>query len=225
MSLNYIFVYGMIIINCKLYSRIYYLGYKLNRLFVLDKLFICERIIYCLLYICVQYIVCKLQKFINKPLQLFAAPWAAARKSLFPHKIYSRPCLLLERNISLCMSMLIIPLYTKYTPGLVFFLREIFLFACPCLSFLFIQKNIPGLVFFSKKYFFSHDFVIHSFKYIIYSQPCLLFEENISLSISSVFRCFVCFSRKYFFLHNLVVWQSWILMPHWQLYYIHLARR
>ena len=176
MSLNYIFVYGMIIINCKLYSRIYYLGYKLNRLFVLDKLFICERIIYCLLYICVQYIVCKLQKFINKPLQLFAAPWAAARKSLFPHKIYSRPCLLLERNISPCMSMLIIPFYTKY---------------------------IPGLVFFSRKYFFSHDFVIHSFKYMIYSQPCLLFEENISLSISSVFRCFVCFSRKYFFLHNL----------------------
>ena len=130
LSLNYIFVYDILIINNKLYSPIYYLGYKLNRLFCLWKN--CVLCIYYVSYICVEYIVCKLQKFINKPLQLFAAPWAAARKSLFPHKIYSRPCLLLEGNISLCMSMLIIPLYTKYTPGLVFFLSEIFLFAFPC---------------------------------------------------------------------------------------------
>ena len=90
---------------------------------------------------------------------------------------------------------------TKYTPGLVFFLRQIFLFACPCLIIPFYTKYILGLVFFSRnayflysrKYFFC--MVLYSFfKYIIYSH-----------CIFSVFKCFVFFSRKCFFLYNLVV--------------------
>ena len=103
-TVNYILVYIILVIN-----RIVYL--------FLDKLYIVcyVYIVYCIfvyiiyiaycIFVYIKNIVCKLQKFINKPLQLFAAPWAAARKSLFPHKIYSRPCILLEANISLCMSM------------------------------------------------------------------------------------------------------------------------